>query len=130
MAEFSLPNFLAGLVVAGLASGGFAAAAGAFATTPAPAAQAAASPAPAPVQAAPARPASNPARLAPLPTTEALRAAGISDPISIERDDGLIEVEHRDSAGQRVKTRLDPVTHAVVGQRKDDDDRDGERDND
>lgn len=152
MPDTSTLRILAGTLIAGVAAIGFAAAAGAFtpATAAAPAVLpvqvplgAAAPPAPAPVQPAPALNAAAPALqpvppLAPvpalpaaastaLPTSAQLAAAGITDPIKIERDDGRIEVEHRDAAGRRFETYFDARTGAVIKheQERPDDDRRG-----
>lgn len=157
MPDTSTLRILAGTLIAGVAAIGFAAAAGAFtpATAAAPAVLpvqvplgAAAPPAPAPVQPAPALNGAAPALqpvppLAPvpalpaavstavstaLPTSAQLAAAGITDPIKIERDDGRIEVEHRDAAGRRFETYFDARTGAVIKheqERRDDDRRGG-----
>lgn len=135
---------LAGALVAGVAALGFAAAAGAFSqaspATPVeptvsalPTTGASPQPVPVPVPLAatstqtPAVPSTLQAvpTLAPvpavpvtpttaLPTSAQLAAAGITDPIKIERDDGRIEVEHRDSAGRRFETYFDARTGAVI----------------
>ncbi len=152
MPNTSTLRILAGTLVAGVAAVGFAAAAGAFtpATAAAPAvlpvqvplgAAAPVQPTPVPLAPAPngAAPALQPVpSLAPvpalpaaattaLPTSAQLAAAGITDPIKIERDDGRIEVEHRDAAGRRFETYFDARTGAVIKHEQEgrDDDRRG-----
>lgn len=147
MPNTSTLRILAGILVAGVAAVGFAAAAGAFtpATAAAPAVLpvqvplGAAAPTPVPLAPAPNGPALQPVpSLAPvpalpattataLPTSAQLAAAGITDPIKIERDDGRIEVEHRDAAGRRFETYFDARTGAVIKHEQEgrDDDRRG-----
>jgi hypothetical protein len=63
-----------------------------------------------------------------LPTTAQLAAAGIQNPISMEREGGRIEIRHRDAQNRRVETYLDAATGAVVKQEVED--GHGERDDD
>lgn len=138
MSTISRTRLLAGLAVAGLALAGFAAAAGAF--TPQPRAAADVQPLIAPVPTAPAPvvpPVAAPVpatatAIGPVPTglpdAARLAAAGIHDPVGIEREHGRIEIEHRDAGGRRVETWLDPATGAVIRREVDDSHRDGRHD--
>lgn len=128
MSNPSTPRILTGVAIAAVVAIGFAAAAGAFtpAQTVAPVAPAAAtSPVGLPV-------AGSTPPAAGLPSSAQLAAAGIHDPIKIERDDRRIEVEHRDAAGRRFETDLDARTGAVVRheQESSDDGYRGGRDDD
>lgn len=104
MSRTTILRFAAGLAVAGLAIAGFAVAAGVVS----PPQAAAPSPAPAPT-------ASGPVPTG-LPTSAQLAAAGIHDPVSMEREGGRIEIRHRDAQGRKVETHLDAATGAVVKQ--------------
>jgi hypothetical protein len=111
-------------LVGGLAVAGFAAAAGAFnsgADAPTPAREGAAAIA-APGPAAPAA-ALN------APSVAALRAAGITRVVRVEREHGDVEVEGLDARGRAVEARLKPTPGAppTVVRDRDDNDRDSRR---
>ena len=111
-------------LVGGLAVAGFAAAAGAFnsgAGTPIPAREGAAAVA-TPGQAAPAATLS-------APSVAALRAAGITRMIRVEREHGGLEVDGVDAQGRPVKARLKETAGApvTVSTTSGHDDRDGRR---
>ncbi len=51
---------------------------------------------------------------------ELLRREGFSEPYSLEREHGVIEVEATGRDGRRYEIEIDPKTRAILGQKEDD----------
>jgi hypothetical protein len=51
---------------------------------------------------------------------ELLREEGFSEPYSIEREHGVIEVEATGPDGRRYEIEIDPQTRAILGREEDD----------
>ncbi|MBP7705030.1 MAG: PepSY domain-containing protein [Caulobacter sp.] len=62
-----------------------------------------------------------PARPMPRPDQAALRAAGVTRVLEVERDDGRIEVEGRDARGREIDVKMDAAGKKVLRVERGDD---------